>query len=233
MRYTDVTIVLPTYNEGKNIGRLIARITGDYPGIRVIVADDGSKDGTLDEARRAAKRNGNVSFFDRSKRGLEKGLTGSAVDGILKSRTKFAIVMDADFQHPPEKIGSIIEALRNGNRLVVAVREAVPGWEAHRKAISKLLIVVGYVVLVIRGKARCSDIFSGYFGVERKFFSDTYKNNKSRFVGNGYKILFDLLKCIDGTYRVEEVPFTFNVRAAGKSKASATHVAALVKSFFS
>ena len=233
MRYSDATVVLPTYNEGKNIGSLIDRITREYPGIGVIVADDGSKDGTIDEARKAAKRNRGVSFFDRSKMGLERGLTGSAIDGILRSRTKFAIVMDADFQHPPEKIGEVIEALRKGNDLVVAVREAVPGWEAHRKAISKLLIAVGYAVLVVSGRARCSDIFSGYFGVDRKFFAQIYKKNRGRFVVRGYKILFDLLKCIDGPYRVEEVPFTFNVRAAGKSKASAKHVAALISSFMS
>ncbi|MGI0141460.1 MAG: glycosyltransferase [Candidatus Micrarchaeales archaeon] len=232
-RYNDTTVILPTYNEGKNIGKLVSILLDSYPNISIIVADDGSEDSTQEVVRKISRLYKNVKLLNRSAKGLERGLTNSAVDGILMSSTKYAIVMDADMQHPPKIIAEIKKGLELGNALVVATRKEVPGWEMHRKIISKLLIGVAYVVLVSKGRARCKDIFSGYFGVDRSFFTKTYNKNKHRFVGRGYKILFDLLKCINDSVRVYEVPFTFNVRTAGESKASAKQVIALFESFTS
>ena len=44
--YKDVTIVIPTLNEEKNIEKLITLLKKTYKGITVIVVDDGSKDNT-------------------------------------------------------------------------------------------------------------------------------------------------------------------------------------------
>ncbi|MDE1762528.1 MAG: glycosyltransferase [Candidatus Micrarchaeota archaeon] len=232
MKYDDTTIVLPTYNEGKNIGKLIGMLLKSYPNISVLVVDDGSKDMTREVARKISRLYKNVKLFDRSEEGLERGLTNSIVDGLLLSRTKYAIVMDADLQHPAEKIADIKAALGRRNKIVVAYRAEVPGWALFRWIVSKSLIKIAYAVLVIRGGTRCRDIFSGYFGTETAFFKKVYLKNKQRFVGEGYKALFDLLKCIpDGSVKIAQVPYTFHVRMAGESKASSKQVLALFSSF--
>lgn len=234
MDYKDTTIVLPTYNEAKNIGKLASALLDKYPGINVLVVDDGSQDGTLTVVKKIGRLYKNVRSFDRATAKRPRGLTNSIIDGINLSGTKYAIAMDADFQHPVEIVSKIHEALERKNKLVVAVRAKVPGWALHRKIISKTLIYVAYAVLVIRGKERAKDIFSGYFGVERKFFVDIVSSHKKSFVGEGYKVLFDLLKCIKrGSIKMSEVPYTFNVRIAGVSKASSKQVIALFKSFVS
>jgi dolichol-phosphate mannosyltransferase len=232
--YGKFTIILPTLNEGGTIGKLVGYITRNYKGTTVLVVDDGSRDGTKQVVRGISKRNRNVIFFDRSARRAEKGLTASIIDGIMRSRTKYAIVMDSDMQHPPMKIREVARKLNGGNDLVVAYRADVANWALYRKIISKMFIIFGKFMLLVENRVSCRDIMSGFFGVNTILFTKVYKKNEKRFVKDGYKVLFDFLKCMKkGSIRVSEVPFVFNVRKQGKSKASAGRAIALVRSFFS
>lgn len=234
MRYDDFTVILPTLNEGETIGILIRQLLADYRGISIVVADDGSVDGTSRIVRGISHGNSKVSFFDRHGEGLERGLTASAVDAIRKSKTRYCIVMDADMQHPAEVVGKIAFELSRGSSLVVAIRADVKKWELYRKVISKALIWIGYAILVATAKSRCDDIFSGFFGVERRLFVSTYEKNRERFVGGGYKILFDFMKCIgNGGIKIGQVPYSFGVRRHGASKAGFRQGLLLFRSFFS
>lgn len=232
MDYGDFSVVLPTLNEERTVGTLIDRLLELYRGIKIVVVDDGSTDGTGRIVSGISKSNRNVVFIDRKRRGKEKGLTASAVEGVMISKTKFAIIMDADLQHPPEKIKEIADALLQNNDIAVATRADVKGWQLHRKFISKSLIVIGRMILVARGRETCSDIFSGFFGIKRGLFSGVYNKNKRRFVGGGYKILFDLLKCIRrDSVNISEIPYHFGLRSYGKSKAGIRQGVLLFKSF--
>lgn len=234
MKYDDFTVILPTLNEGETIGTLIRRLLSDYSGISVVVSDDGSVDRTASIVREMSKKNRKVSFFDRHAAGLARGLTASAVDGIRKSRTRYCIVMDADLQHPVEIVGKVASQLARGDELVVAVRADVRKWEMHRKIISKVLIWMGYGILVATGRSRCDDIFSGFFGVDRRLFLRTYERNRGRFIDGGYKILFDFMKCVgNGDMKVGQVPYSFGVRKYGASKAGVRQGLLLFRSFFS
>ena len=116
--------------------------------------------------------------------------------------------------------------------LVVANRAKVTNWAAYRKIISRAFMYLGKIILFIGAKETCVDIFSGFFGIRREEFLSVYRKNKHRFVGEGYKVLFDFLKCIDrGTLKIGNVPFVFNIRHFGSSKASVGQGMALLKSF--
>ena len=230
--YRDFTIILPTLNEGRTIGRVLDYILRNYESARIIVADEGSSDGTRETVKRFVSKNRNVTLFDRSLKGLRPGLTASVLDAIELSRTRFVIVLDADMQHPPGKIRKVAKGLEEGNTLVVATRARVTEWDFYRKAISRSLMCIGRLVLFVGHKETCSDIFSGFFGVERKFFVGVLKRNRGRFVEEGYKVLFDLLKCVDrGTIRISEAPFVFRIRKFGSSKAGFAQGMALLKSY--
>jgi dolichol-phosphate mannosyltransferase len=229
--YSSFTIVIPTLNEAKNVRNLINSLLLRYKGVRIIIVDDGSKDDTQKLVREMQSRLKGIRLIDRSKK-VHKGLTVSVIDGILESKTKYIIVMDADMQHPLGKVKEIVIRLIEGKTLVVAVRKEFGEWSFYRKVISKSFMILGNCVLYIGGKERCDDIFSGFFGVERKVFSEVYRRNEKRFVRYGYKVLFDFLKCNRrGTLRIAEVPYAFMTRKYGTSKAGFRHGIALLRSF--
>ncbi|MGC8699894.1 MAG: glycosyltransferase [Candidatus Micrarchaeia archaeon] len=230
MKYNEITVVLPTLNEKDTIGRLIRLILKAYPGIKIVVADDNSRDGTIEIVRRISAKNSNVRLLVRKK---NRGLTASVIDGIKLSKTKYTIVMDADMQHPYQVIRKIKEKFDEGYDIVVAFRANVTNWSLYRKFISKTLMLIGNMVLFLEGSARCKDIFSGYFGTRRELFLNTYMANSKRFVGPGYKVLFDFLKCLNRNVKIGEVPYVFHIRKFGSSKAGLKQGIALFKSFFS
>ena len=232
MPYNDTTLVIPTLNEKETLPILIKKVLGSYDGINILVVDDGSKDGTLESMKKFTS-NRRVNVLDRKKLGKKPGLTASILDGIMKSSTRYVIVMDADLQHPAKKISKIHDDLAKGYKLVVAVREQVMDWPLYRKIISRSLSGIGYVILFANGKKVTADIFSGFFGIDRKTAASIISREKVRFVGEGYKFLFDLLKSIDtkDEIAISEVKYSFGNRKFGESKAGAKQVMALFKSY--
>jgi len=217
----NLTIILPTLNEEENIAKLLSYLKKNYKS-KIIVVDDGSKDRT----REIVKSFG-VGLIDREKEKVH-GLTISVVEGIKRAKTPYFLVMDADLQHPPQKIKEFIKALKNYD-LVVGYRKKVKNWEAWRKFVTFSLTILGKFVLVLRRKKYCKDILSGYFAGNEKV-RKVVENGK--FVPEGYKILFEILKQ-SKDLRIKDIPYVFNKRRGGKSKAGIKQGLALLKSYFS
>lgn len=214
--YSDTTVILPTLNENDNIGGVVRKITGSYRGASVIIADDGSTDGTIFTAMELSKRNGRVILLDRSTREVH-GITASVLDAAELVKTKKTIVMDADMQHPPGKIGDISSML-DRDELVVAVRTRVRNWGPLRTIVSKGAAYFSYGVFRLRGKRTCNDMMSGFFGIRTQLFKELKKRNRNGFVGRGYKILLDILRLM-GDGAIGEVEYsTFHRRERGQSK---------------
>jgi len=217
----NLTIIIPTLNEEENIGKLLSYLKKHYKS-KIIVVDDGSKDKT----REIVKKFG-VKLIDREKEKIH-GLTISVIEGIKKTKTPYFLVMDADFQHPPQKIKDFIKALKKYD-LVVGYRKRIKNWELWRKCITISLTTLGKFILLIRRKKYCKDILSGYFAGNEKV-EEVVKNGK--FVPEGYKILFEILKQAN-KLEIKDIPYTFNRRMKGESKAGIKQGLALLKSYFS
>ena len=119
--FDDLTVILPTYNEGGNIQSMLESLDSLYPGLSVIVADDNSIDGTRETVLEFAADHQRITLLDRDP--SDRGLTASIMDGIANTKTRFFVVMDADFQHPPESVGDLYARLVGGSDMVVGVRE--------------------------------------------------------------------------------------------------------------
>ncbi len=230
--YSDTTVIIPTLNEAKNIGRLLDIILELYPKISVVVADDGSSDDTEKIVNRYQSSNQRIKFLNRSQENIH-GLTISVIDGVRTTNTKYVVVIDGDLQHPPEKIGEIIKSLREKDCLVVGVREKVIAeWLFYRRIMSKAAMLFGKMILFIRGKPRCKDILSGFFGIQKEKIIKIVNEKIDKFEPEGYKILFDLLKNLPKNEKVEEIPYSFGNRYYGRSKISKRHIWIYFKSLF-
>jgi glycosyltransferase involved in cell wall biosynthesis len=123
---TQLTLVIPAYNEAESIPPLLAEIRSvcDGHGIsyEVIVIDDGSTDGTFDrvrEANAADPRVNGVRFRRNS------GKAAALAEGFRRARGRSIITMDADLQDNPSEIPPLLKMLDDG-------ADMVSGWKKVR-----------------------------------------------------------------------------------------------------
>ena len=229
-RYGNLTIIIPTLNEQGNIGRVIRVLGKMYPGVKIIVADDGSTDDTANEVKAASKRF-DVRFFDRRHMGIH-GLTASVVDAALLARTDYIIVMDGDMQHPPELVGSMYKKLLDYD-IVVGVRVEVKDWGIHRIILSKGMAIISYAVFRARGKPVTRDMMSGFFGIRSGIIKGLVKRRRNGFVMHGYKVLLDIMRMAGPGVSICEVEYsTFHKRLYGRSKLKVRRMAEVLESTF-
>lgn len=121
--------------------------------------------------------------------------------------------MDADLQHPPEKIPEFLEKISRENPVVVGTRYreggGIEGWSSFRKAISQGAITIGKILIPEARKS--SDPVSGFFAVKKDAL------DLERLSPHGYKILLDMLTTVKPG-KVPEVGFRFSDRENGESK---------------
>jgi dolichol-phosphate mannosyltransferase len=206
-----VSIIIPTYNEKDNITPLVERIYKALKGYNyeIVIVDDNSQDGTIDIVNSLSAKYP-VKLLVRK---TEKGLATAVIHGIRNCTGKYVCVMDADLQHPPEKLPEMIKAVENGVDMAFASR-LVPGggtaqWTFLRKLISSGAIKISHVLLP--SSRQVKDITSGFF------IFDKSKVNLDKLKPIGYKIGLEILT-VGNFDNVTEVPFIFDDRAAGQSK---------------
>lgn len=123
MNEPDFSVVLPAHNEAGNIARMTAtleRILKDQGRYEIVFVDDGSCDDTLSAIRHAAAGNAAVRYLSFTRNfGHQEALRA----GLRHARGRAVIVMDADFEHPPELIPQLIAAWHDGAKVVATKRE--------------------------------------------------------------------------------------------------------------
>ena len=210
-------VVVPTYNERDNLAALVTELLR-MPELSVLVVDDGSPDGTGQEAERlAAAWGGRVGVIHRTG---PRGLGRSYVEGIgaaLESGATHVCQMDADFSHDPADVPRLIDATRSadlaiGSRYVAGGR--VRDWPKHRVALSAL--ANQYVRAITRLPVH--DCTSGF----RCWRADLLTRMPlDRFISDGYAFQVELTwEAHTRGAQIVEVPITFVERRLGQSKLS-------------
>jgi dolichol-phosphate mannosyltransferase len=207
----DLSVIVPAWNEAENIPLLVPRVAEGLAGksFEIIIVDDGSRDGTPQVCAELAKIYP-VKLIVRNP--PLHGLSGAVLDGIAASTGSTIVVMDADLQHPPERIAALLEALDQGADFALG-SSYVPGgstddhWTFFRKINSD---VATALARPFAGAVR--DPMSGFFALRRTTF-----NRADRLTPLGYKIALELM-CKCKVNRVQEVPIHFGLRTKGESK---------------
>ena len=209
----EISIILPTLNEEKNIGILLPKIQHilkDYT-YEVIVVDDSSTDKTRHIAEEffAINNNGFVLY-----RGALSGLSSAIYDGFNIASGNFLIVMDADLQHDEAILPEIINKIATGKYdICIASRNIENGGYGNliltRKLLSKFGIWLANFIL----NMKLSDPMSGYFGLSRKLFEEIKHSINPR----GFKLLLEILYKSKNV-NIAHIPYNFKVRKFGKTK---------------
>ncbi len=228
---SETTVIIPTLNEEKNIENMITQLLSYYPGISIIVADDGSKDKTGTIVSDFHAKNELIRFLDRKDEEI-KGLTISLIDALEITQTRYFVVIDSDFQHPPEKIGEGIKLFDTGSQLIIGTRTSVEGWGLKRKIISWGATTLGKISLFLRRRPRPKDIMSGFFGGQTEYVNTIIRNHPKTISPRGYKLLFDILKVLPRDTQIGEYYYEFQTRQAGESKIGLKHILVYFRSLF-
>jgi putative flippase GtrA len=217
---TDVTVVIPTRNEAENVVELLRRLDDALGQLsaEILFVDD-SDDDTPAAIRTAALQTPrHVRLLHRVAAEREGGLGGAVVAGFRRARSPWAVVIDGDLQHPPEVIPDLLRrGWAGGLDLVIGSRYSAAGdatglsgrWRVSASALCTRLAKMAFP----RRLHAITDPMSGFFAVRLS----ALRLDQLRPLG--YKVLLEVI-ARSALRRTADVPYSFQPRYAGTSKAS-------------
>ncbi len=216
-------VIVPTYNEAENVGKLLEEIFRLYPGmLDVLIIDDSSPDGTAGIVRELQKRLDRLFLIERPGK---MGLGTAYIEGFyhaIREGYDLVIEMDADYSHDPGVIARMLEKIE-GADLVIGSRYMgntvnVVNWPLGRLVLSKAASVY---TRIITGMP-VSDPTGGY-----KCFrvSALQTLDLDRIHSQGYSFQIEMnFRMWKKGYVIEEIPIVFVDRTVGKSKMTRKNV---------
>jgi dolichol-phosphate mannosyltransferase len=135
-----VLVIIPTYNEARNIAAVTGRLRAAVPDADVLIADDNSPDGTGKIADSMAETDPQIHVLHRPGK---QGLGAAYVAGFTWAHEQgydAVVEMDADGSHAPEELPKLLDALRTADGVIGS--RWVPGgsvvdWPFRREALSR------------------------------------------------------------------------------------------------
>jgi polyisoprenyl-phosphate glycosyltransferase len=119
-----ISIIVPCYNEEGNLPELHRRISAVMASVatpyELLFVDDGSSDNSSFVLRQLHESDQRVTVLELSR---NFGHQAAVCAGIDHARGDAVVMLDADLQHPPEKIAELIERWREGYEVVCTVRK--------------------------------------------------------------------------------------------------------------
>ena len=212
-------IIIPTFNEAENIGKMIQAVLSMNASYELLIIDDGSPDGTAAIVKGLQDQYaGRLNLRERSGK---LGLGTAYIMGFkwaLERDYAYILEMDADFSHDPADIPRLIQRCEEGADISVGSRYVkggkVANWPSDRIFISKGASI--YVKMVTWMPVY--DTTAGFICYKREVLQ-TIDLDKIRFIGYAFQIemKFAAWKC---GFHIAEIPITFKDREAGTSKMS-------------
>ena len=209
------TVCLPTYNERENLEPML-RALGEQ-GVRVLVIDDNSPDGTGRLADRLAEE---LDYVDVLHRPRKEGLGPAYIAGFrqaLADGAELILEMDCDFSHDPKDVPRLIAAtddadLALGSRYVEGGQ--VADWGPTRRAISAAGSLYARVLLSVQIR----DLTGGF----KCYRTDVLRTiDLDAIQSKGYAFQIETTyRALRAGFRVVEVPIRFADREVGGSKMS-------------
>jgi dolichol-phosphate mannosyltransferase len=212
----DATVCLPTYNERENLEKMVRAL--EPHGVRVLVVDDNSPDGTGEIADRLAAELDFVSVLHRPQK---EGLGPAYLAGFrqaLADGAAYVLELDCDFSHDPADVPRLLAACEAGADLALGSRY-VPGGGTENWGLTRRIVSWGgsFYARVLLG-VRIRDLTGG-FKCFRRAVLETLDLDAIHSKGYAFQIE-TTYRVLRKGFRVVEVPIRFVDRTEGHSKMS-------------
>jgi len=206
----NISVVIPTYNERDNIEDIIGIISKEVRLLEeIIIVDDNSADMTWQLVDKMARDNPKIKLIRRINK---KGLPEAIWEGILASKGKRVLWLDADFFALPFTLTKLLERSSDYD-ITVASRYADGGGDERKERIrvmaSRLFNKLAKFIL----RTEVRDLTSGYIVAKREIFD---RINISGIYGE-YCVRF-LYEAERKNFKIKEVPYVCLSKQKGNSK---------------
>lgn len=208
MRAETVSLVLPVHNEADNIEAVVKgfykEINGDVS-LQIVVAEDGSTDGTKEILRKLSKEVPMVVVMEKER----LGYSGGVKRGLWEATGDYVLFCDSDGQHYPSDFWAMYRA-KDGY-------DMVDGWRVNRadttfrKVMSQTFQVLARGLFGLRGLC---DITAPYRLVRRDLALNVASQVK--YMGESFWTEFTIRAAMCGA-RIKEVPIRHRLRLSGNT----------------
>ena len=215
------TVCLPTYNELENIEPMVRAL--EDKGVRVLVVDDNSPDGTGEVADRLAAE---VDYVDVLHRERKEGLGPAYLAGFrraLADGAELVLEMDCDFSHSPDDVPRLVAAARDGADLVIGSRYVDGGSIGNWGVVRRFISAGGSLYARFLLGVPIHDLTGGFKCYRRRVLETI---DLSAIHSKGYAFQIETTyRTLRAGFRVVEIPIHFVDREEGGSKMSRAIVA--------
>jgi len=217
----------------QNIGILIDKLEKFESLENIIIVDDNSTDGTLEEINEFQKKYNNIIL--KLRKGKKPGRGVSGIEAYktyieLNDESELLIEMDADLSHNPEYIPVFLNEFSNGHKIIVGSRYADGGAETGRNIARKILSKFAHFIIRILFSITLKDPTAGFRALDKNILRTL---DFSNFISEGPEIVEELYFVLTKkNIAIKEIPIVFPDRNFGESKLNFFKLCNVFYSFF-
>ncbi|WP_424445427.1 glycosyltransferase family 2 protein [Microbacterium sp. CH-015] len=198
-------IIVPAWNESRNVGKTVREIRGHFDQYDVVVVDDGSTDDTAAVAREAGARVLILPFNMGVGGAMRTGFTYAQRHGYDR-----AIQVDADGQHNPADIPEVLAGLQKAD-ISIGARFADKGEYEVRGPRRWAMVFLASVISAV-AKTKLTDVTSGFRAANRKAIDQYVRYYPAEYLGD---TVDSLVSAIHSGLTVTQVPVAMRARMHG------------------
>jgi len=215
---SDYLIIIPTYNEKKNVSLILDKIKKRVKfKCDILFIDDNSTDGTIEILKNIKSKN--ISYIIREKNLVKGSANKFGISKAYQLKYKYIITMDCDSTHDPKYINQMVKNIKNKDIIITnrfAKRDSLKQWNIIRKLITTFRHL--FVTLIFKTNLDSSGAFRLY---------NTKKVNLKNILlakNNGYSFFTESTVILNNIYKIEQIPILLPKRYGGYSKMKLTDV---------
>ncbi len=213
-------VILPAWNEQEALPATLADLRAVCPDVDLLVIDDGSTDHTGAVARRAGAQVCRLPF-------------NLGVGGAMRAGYRYAVAhdydvavqVDADGQHDPRYLATLLAAVDAGADLVIGARFAGEGDPYKVSLIRRVAMVVLARTLSAMAGTRLTDVTSGFRAADRRALAIFAAHYPAEYLGDTVE---STVIAIRAGCTVTQVPVQMRVRQGGRASQSSFRAAVYV-----
>lgn len=208
MEFSNKTLIItPAFNEEKNIANVISDILNLSHLTNILVVDDGSTDTTAHVSKQTGANVISLPFNMGYGAALQTGFKYA-----FKNKYNYVVHMDADGQHEPRSIKTLLDEIRKEEVDIVIGSRFLDNPDYPLDFLRKIGIAIFKVIIKLFTKQEITDPTSGFQALNRKAFE---------FYSNIYPSDFPDADVIISSHlarlKIKEIPVKFYPKPFGKS----------------